>query len=226
MNVTSGLVIAEHLSKEFAGPEGRLRVLDDINFQLPGGASCAILGASGSGKSTLLGLLAGLDVPTQGRCLIDGQDLNLLDEDARARLRNQRIGFVFQQFHLLATLTALENVLLPLELGNRPEADHTARAALERVGLSARAEHLPRQLSGGEQQRVALARAFCTRPVLLFADEPTGNLDVRTAATVIDLMFELNQETDTTLILVTHDDRLARRCAHRLELDGGRLQNG
>lgn len=224
--MSSGLVIAEHLSKEFASPEGRLHVLDDINFRLLGGASCAIVGASGSGKSTLLGLLAGLDIPTRGRCLIDGQDLNLLDEDARAQLRNQRIGFVFQQFHLLATLTALENVLLPLELANRPLATSTAHAALTRVGLSARAGHLPRQLSGGEQQRVALARAFCTRPLLLFADEPTGNLDARTAATVIDLMFELNQETGTTLVLVTHDDRLAERCESRIELEDGRMRDG
>lgn len=148
----------------------------------------------------------------------------MLDEDARARLRNQQIGFVFQQFHLLATLTALENVLLPLELGNAPQRLQRAQHALERVGLASRTEHLPRQLSGGEQQRVAIARAFATRPSLLFADEPTGNLDARTAAQVMDLLFELNREAGTTLILVTHDERLAGRCAERLELDGGRLR--
>lgn len=199
-----------------------MRVLDDINFELARGTSCAIVGASGSGKSTLLGLLAGLETPSTGRVVVDGQDLNGLDEDGRARLRNQRIGFVFQQFHLLATLTAFENVLLPLELGNRPQAQALAHATLARVGLASRAGHLPRQLSGGEQQRVALARAFCTQPVLLFADEPTGNLDARTATQIIDLMFELNQEAGTTLVLVTHDERLAQRCERRLELEAGR----
>ncbi|MBI2802794.1 MAG: ABC transporter ATP-binding protein [Gammaproteobacteria bacterium] len=220
----SALVIAEHLSKEFTGPTGLLTVVDDINFTLERAASCAVVGASGSGKSTLLGLLAGLDTPTRGRCILNGQDLTMLDEDARARLRNQQIGFVFQQFHLLATLTALENVLLPLELGNAPQRLQRAQHALERVGLASRTEHLPRQLSGGEQQRVAIARAFATRPSLLFADEPTGNLDARTAAQVMDLLFELNREAGTTLILVTHDERLAGRCAERLELDGGRLR--
>jgi putative ABC transport system ATP-binding protein len=220
--MTDGLVIAEHLCKEFAGPEGLLRVLDDINFTVARGTTCAIVGASGSGKSTLLGLLAGLEVPTSGRCLVGGQDLANMDEDARARLRNERIGFVFQQFHLLGTLTALENVLLPLELARRPNARQTAGAALARVGLAARAGHLPRQLSGGEQQRVALARAFCTNPELLFADEPTGNLDTRTAAQVMDLMFELNREHATTLILVTHDEKLAQRCAMRVTLEAGR----
>jgi putative ABC transport system ATP-binding protein len=222
--VSSALVIAENLSKEFLGPEGPLVVLDDINFQLPRSASCAIVGTSGSGKSTLLGLLAGLDTPTRGRCIIDGHDLTRLDEDARARLRNQRIGFVFQQFHLLPTLTAFENVLLPLELANARDRRDRAAAALARVGLAPRAGHLPRQLSGGEQQRVALARAFCTRPVLLFADEPTGNLDIHTANHVIDLLFELNRETGTTLVLVTHDERLAARCERRLELEGGRIR--
>ncbi|MGD9602077.1 MAG: ABC transporter ATP-binding protein [Gammaproteobacteria bacterium] len=223
---TNGLVIAEQLSKEFAGPEGMLTVLDDINFRLERGTTCAIVGASGSGKSTLLGLLAGLDSPTRGRVLIDGVDLNTLDEDARARLRNERIGFVFQQFHLIATMSALENVLLPLELANHDDSVEIARNALVRVGLAARAGHLPRQLSGGEQQRVALARAFCTRPLLLFADEPTGNLDTGTAAHVIDLMFELNREAGTSLVLVTHDARLAARCARRLELDAGLLRDG
>ena len=201
-----------------------MTVVDDINFSLQRAATCAIVGASGSGKSTLLGLLAGLDTPTRGRCVLNGQDLTVLDEDARARLRNQHIGFVFQQFHLLATLSALENVLLPLELANAPQREESARSALDRVGLGPRAGHLPRQLSGGEQQRVAIARAFATRPSLLFADEPTGNLDARTAAQVMDLLFELNREAGTTLVLVTHDERLAARCAQRLELEGGRLR--
>lgn len=221
--VQNALVIAENLSKQFVGPGGPLTVLDDINFQLDHAASCAIVGVSGSGKSTLLGLLAGLELPSTGRCIINGHDLNALDEDARARLRNQYIGFVFQQFHLLDSLTALENVLLPLELANVPKRREIAHAALQRVGLSPRAEHLPRQLSGGEQQRVAIARAFCTRPNLLFADEPTGNLDTNTAAQIIDLLFELNRETETTLVLVTHDERLAARCKQRIELAGGRL---
>lgn len=216
------LVIAEHLTKDFAGPEGTLRVLDDINFTVARGTSCAIVGTSGSGKSTLLGLLAGLEVPTAGRCLIDGQDLGALDEDARARLRNALVGFVFQQFHLLHTLTAEENVMLPLELAGRRNARLTARAALARVGLDGRAGHLPRQLSGGEQQRVALARAFVAEPALLLADEPTGNLDARTAQQVMDLMFALNAEHATTLILVTHDERLARRCDQRIALEAGR----
>ncbi|MGH8598685.1 MAG: ABC transporter ATP-binding protein [Gammaproteobacteria bacterium] len=219
----TALVIAENLSKQFLGPDGPLTVLDNINFQLEHAASCAVIGASGSGKSTLLGLLAGLELPSSGRCVINGQDLNCLDEDARARLRNQTIGFVFQQFHLLDSLTALENVLLPLELANVDKRRQIATLALERVGLSPRISHLPRQLSGGEQQRVALARAFCTNPSLLFADEPTGNLDTRTAAQVIDLLFELNREAGTTLVLVTHDDRLSVHCDRRIELDGGRL---
>lgn len=223
--MTDALITVEHLSKEFTGPAGTLKVLDDINFRVEHGTSCAIVGASGSGKSTLLGLLAGLEVPTSGRCLIAGQDLAVMDEDARARLRNASIGFVFQQFHLLATLTALENVLLPLELAGSPGARDTAAAALARVGLAARAGHLPRQLSGGEQQRVALARAFCANPSLLFADEPTGNLDTRTASQVMDLLFELNTEHATTLVLVTHDDKLATRCTMRIELEGGRQRH-
>lgn len=220
--MTENLVMAEHLAKDFAGPDGTLRVLDDINFTVARGTSCAIVGTSGSGKSTLLGLLAGLEVPTAGRCLVDGHDLGPLDEDARAQLRNRLIGFVFQQFHLLMTLTAEENVMLPLELAGRASAREHARDALARVGLAARAGHLPRQLSGGEQQRVALARAFVTRPALLLADEPTGNLDARTAQQVMDLLFELNAEHATTLILVTHDARLAERCQQRITLEGGR----
>jgi putative ABC transport system ATP-binding protein len=221
--VQNALVIVENLSKQFEGPTGQLTVLDDINFQLDHAASCAVVGASGSGKSTLLGLLAGLELPSTGRCIVDGHDLNQLDEDARARWRNQHVGFVFQQFHLLDSLTAIENVLLPLELANVAQRRDIAATALQRVGLSARAEHLPRQLSGGEQQRVAIARAFCTNPTLLFADEPTGNLDTHTAAQIIELLFDLNRETGTTLVLVTHDERLATRCTRRLELAAGRL---
>ncbi len=223
--VQNALVIAENLSKEFSVPTGTLTVLSDINIRITRGASCAIVGASGSGKSTLLGLLAGLDVPSSGRCIVDGADLSVLDEDARARFRNRQVGFVFQQFHLLQTLTAHENVLLPLELAYRDKPDEIADATLARVGLSARRDHLPRQLSGGEQQRVALARAFCMQPALLFADEPTGNLDAHTAANVIDLLFEMNLETGTTLVLVTHDEVLAKRCSHVIALEAGRLRN-
>jgi putative ABC transport system ATP-binding protein len=223
--VRNTIIIAEHLTKELVGPAGRLTILDDINFELERSTSCAIVGASGSGKSTLLGLLAGLDTPTRGRCVIAGEDLSRLDEDARARLRNQYIGFVFQQFHLLPTLTALENVALPLEFSTRVHADDAAGAALARVGLSARADHLPSQLSGGEQQRVALARALCTNAQLILADEPTGNLDAKTATQIIELLFEIKAEMATTLVLVTHDERLARRCERQLILEAGRLRD-
>lgn len=218
------LVIAEHLTKDFAGPEGTLRVLDDINFTVARGTSCAIVGTSGSGKSTLLGLLAGLEVPTAGRCLIDGQDLGALDEDARARLRNARVGFVFQQFHLLHTLTAEENVMLPLELAGRRDARQTARMALARVGLDSRAGHLPRQLSGGEQQRVALARAFVSEPALLLADEPTGNVDTATSAEIMSLLDKLNSEEGLTIILITHEQEVADHAQRQLFLRDGQLE--
>lgn len=201
-----------------------LTLLHEINFSIGAGERVAILGPSGSGKSTLLGLLAGLDTASAGRVLIDGIDLSALDEDARAALRGAQIGFVFQSFQLLSNLTALENVMLPLEIANRADARVVARAVLERVGLESRLHHYPKQLSGGEQQRVAIARAFAPRPKLLFADEPTGNLDRATGERVIDLLFELNREHGTTLVLVTHDEHLAQRCERRLELDAGRLR--
>jgi len=190
------------------------------------GEAVAIVGVSGSGKSTLLGLLAGLDTPSSGAVRIDGHDLNALDEDGRAALRGRMIGFVFQSFQLLPAMTALENVMLPLELAGAEGAEDAARAMLARVGLADRAHHYPKQLSGGEQQRVAIARAFVKRPRLLFADEPTGNLDSETGAQVIDLLFELNRESGATLLLVTHDEALTRRCSRVLRLAAGRLENG
>jgi putative ABC transport system ATP-binding protein len=212
----------ESLTKSYLSGGRPLTVLEDISFELEDGGFLAIVGPSGSGKSTLLGLLAGLDRPDRGRVLLDGEDLSTLDEDARARLRGAKVGFVFQSFQLIPTLTALENVAVPLEL--RGEADgRRAGSLLERVGLGDRGHHYPAQLSGGEQQRVALARAFSTRPRLLFADEPTGNLDAATGATVVDLMLELNRETGTTLVLVTHDLDLAGRARRVIRLSGGRV---
>jgi putative ABC transport system ATP-binding protein len=190
------------------------------------GESVAIVGASGAGKSTLLALLAGLDLPSSGRVLLAGQDLNSLDEDGRARLRAERVGFVFQSFHLVPALTALENVMLPLELAGRRDARAGAREALERVGLGSRVGHYPRQLSGGEQQRVAIARAFVVRPAVLFADEPTGNLDTVTGGRIADLLFDLNASSGTTLLLVTHDRALAARCSRMLVMEAGRLAPG
>lgn len=202
-----------------------MTILEDVSFEVRAGEAVAIVGVSGSGKSTLLGLLAGLDTPSAGSVRIDGHDLFALDEDARARLRGRTIGFVFQSFQLLPAMTALENVMLPLELAGVHSAREAAQAMLERVGLAARLGHYPKQLSGGEQQRVAIARAFVTRPKLLFADEPTGNLDAATGAQVIELLFELNRESGTTLLLVTHDEAITRRCDRVLRLAAGRLQN-
>lgn len=213
----------ENLGKDVASGESTLTILDGIGFTIAAGESVAILGPSGSGKSTLLGLLAGLDSPTRGRVRLAGQDLTALDEDARAALRGRLLGFVFQSFQLLPALTALENVMLPLELLGQPEPRPTAEAMLARVGLADRLNHYPKHLSGGEQQRVALARAFAVRPKLLLADEPTGNLDAATGRQVIDLMFAMNAEAGTTLVLVTHDEALAQRCARRLRLAAGRL---
>lgn len=214
----------EGLTKQVTGPEGVLLILQDVSFSVMPGEACAILGASGSGKTTLLGLLAGLDTPSSGRVLLDGVDLFALNEDARAQLRGQMIGFVFQTFQLLPGLTALENVMLPLELAGRGlDARATAREVLERAGLGERLHHTPVQLSGGEQQRVAIARAFATRPRLLLADEPTGNLDQVTGARIIDLLFELNRARHSTLLLVTHDEQLAQHCNRRLKLEAGRL---
>jgi len=217
-------VAAENLGKRVALPERTLTLLEDVSFTVAAGEAVAIVGASGSGKSTLLGLLAGLDAPTEGRVLIDGTPLDSLDEDGRARLRGERVGFVFQSFQLLPMLTARENVMLPLELAGARDPGPRADAILARVGLGERLGHYPRQLSGGEQQRVAIARAFVVEPAILFADEPTGNLDARTGAAVADLLFALNAEHGTTLVLVTHDDKLAQRCARMLRLAAGRLQ--
>ncbi len=216
------MIVANDVSKVVSGPEGRLGILNGISFQLARGASLAIVGASGSGKTTLLGLLAGLDSPSSGEILLGGISLNSLDEEQRAALRRRLVGFVFQSFHLLPALSAEENVMLPLELDGRADARVEAHAALAAVGLSARTRHYPYQLSGGEQQRVALARAFVHKPQLLFADEPTGNLDARTGHAVSELLFDLNQANATTLVLVTHDLKLAARCSNRLHLESGR----
>ncbi len=215
--------IAE-LGKIVPSGEGTLTILHEISFAVTSGEAVAIVGASGSGKSTLLGLMAGLDLPTSGSVRLGGQDLAQLDEDARAGLRGRLLGFVFQSFQLLPALTALENTMLPLELAGRGDARATAEAMLARVGLAERLGHYPKHLSGGEQQRVALARAFAMSPQLLLADEPTGNLDATTGAQIIDLMFAMNSEAGTTLILVTHDEALANRCGRTLRLSGGRLE--
>ena len=211
------------LGKDVASGEKTLTILHDIDFAVAAGETMAVVGASGSGKSTLLGLMAGLDTPTRGQVIIGGQNLADLDEDGRVALRARMLGFVFQSFQLLPALTALENVMLPLELAGRADAVSVARAALGRVGLSAREAHYPRHLSGGEQQRVALARAFAPGPRLLLADEPTGNLDAATGAEIIELLFGMNAELGTTLILVSHDRALAGRCGRQLVLAAGRL---
>jgi len=209
--------------KQVSDATGTLTILHDIDFSLAAQESAAIVGASGSGKSTLLAIVAGLDVPSAGRVILAGHDLFALDEDARAALRARLLGFVFQSFQLLGNLNALENVMLPLELAGRPQARRLATEMLQRVGLGERLGHYPRLLSGGEQQRVALARAFVVRPAVLLADEPTGSLDFATGATVMDLMFELNREVGTTLVLVTHDREIAARCDRQLHLEAGRL---
>ncbi|HEY9397281.1 MAG TPA: ABC transporter ATP-binding protein [Burkholderiales bacterium] len=216
------------LAKIVPGVNGSdsLSILQDIELEILPGEAVAVVGASGSGKSTLLGLLAGLDTPSHGSVQLDGIELYKLDEDGRAALRAQLLGFVFQSFQLLPPLTALENVMLPLELANDEYAEAKARAMLERVGLGERLKHYPKYLSGGEQQRVALARAFVVHPKLLLADEPTGNLDAATGASIIDLLFELNAEAGTTLVLVTHDETLARRCGRQIRLASGRVVNG
>ena len=222
---SSAFVQAIHLGKRVTTSEGPLTILEDINFSIPNGISVAVLGASGSGKTTLLGLLAGLDVPTEGQVIINDRDLGAMDEDGRAMLRADSIGFVFQNFQLLKGLTALENVMLPLELGGDSNPRAIASELLERVGLGDRLTHYPNQLSGGEQQRCAIARAFAAQPTLLFADEPTGNLDQQTGKRIIDLLFALNREQGTTLIMATHDETLATHCDRRLQLDAGRLVN-
>ncbi|MDO4682925.1 MAG: ATP-binding cassette domain-containing protein [Lautropia sp.] len=217
------LIQVQQLSKSVPDSGRNLTILDNISFEVEAGQTVAIIGASGSGKSTLLGLLAGLDLPSRGDVIVDGQSLFAWNEEQRAQWRAGQVGFVFQSFQLLASMTALENVLLPLELAANPSALEVAQRLLARVGLSERAGHYPRTLSGGEQQRVALARAFATSPRLLFADEPTGSLDHATGERVIELLFEMNRDARATLILVTHDLRLAARCDRRLEITNGKL---
>jgi len=214
---------ARSLGKQVSSPEGMLTILDDVSLQVAAGESVAVVGASGAGKSTLLALLAGLDEPSAGGVWLEGIELSALDEDGRAAARARHVGFVFQAFHLIPSLTALENVMLPLELAGRADARAAAREVLAQVGLESRLSHYPRQLSGGEQQRVAIARAFVTRPSVLFADEPTGNLDTVTGARVMQLLFDLNAASGTTLVLVTHDRAIATRCNRVIELDAGRM---
>ena len=219
------MLSAQQLTKQVNSPEGILTILDSVSLQIGAGETVAIVGTSGAGKSTLLALLAGLDVPSSGSIALNGESLTQLDEDGRAALRARHVGFVFQSFHLVPSLTALENVMLPLELAGGKAVRPQALAALEQVGLSARAGHYPNQLSGGEQQRVAIARAFVTQPKILFADEPTGNLDTHTGERIINLLFELNAAHGTTLVLVTHDLQLAQRCQRIIRLDDGRVLN-
>ena len=221
----TAVLAANGLGKRIDGPEGELVILSGLELAVAAGEAAAIVGPSGSGKSTLLGILAGLDRPSEGEVTMLGESLGALDEDARARLRAGRVGFVFQNFQLLPGLTALENVMLPLEIAGDDDAAPAARAMLDEVGLGHRAGHQPLQLSGGEQQRVALARAFVSRPAILFADEPTGNLDTDTGNRVVELMFELRRDTDTALVLVTHDERLAARCDRTLRMHAGRLED-
>ena len=219
------IVQAISLTKHVRNSDTQLTILQDINLDINAGEAVSIVGASGSGKSTLLGLLAGLDTPSSGKVYLNGEDIFLLDEDERAELRGRMLGFVFQSFQLLPVLTAIENVMLPLELSGANNASTVALELLGRVGLDARLKHYPKQLSGGEQQRVAIARAYVTHPKLLLADEPTGNLDSTTGAQIIDLMFELNRERCTTLILVTHDEAISSRCTRQVQLVGGKTES-
>ncbi len=225
-NIEEGakVVLSAHeISKQVSSPEGTLTILSDVSFTIHSGESVAVVGPSGAGKSTLLALLAGLDLPTTGYVTLNGARLGELDEDGRARVRAESVGFVFQSFHLVPSLNALENVMLPLELAGHDNARTASLEIIKKVGLGDRWSHYPAQLSGGEKQRVAIARAFATDPAVLFADEPTGNLDARTGATIMELMFELNRSSSTTLILVTHDNSLAERCNRILSLDIGKL---
>ena len=217
------IIAVEHVFKSVTDSTGTLDILRDIDFRLAARETAAIVGASGSGKSTLLSIIAGLDTPTRGTVRLDGQDLFAIDEDARAALRSQKVGFVFQSFQLMGNLTALENVMLPLELAERRDARKAATEMLARVGLGQRLSHYPKVLSGGEQQRVALARAFVVQPAVLLADEPTGSLDFATGETIMKLMFELNRELGTTLVLVTHDRAIAAQCERRITIDAGRV---
>ena len=211
------------LCKQVISPEGLLTILSEIDLEVKAGESIAVVGASGAGKSTLLSMLAGLDEPSSGQVWLADAELTALDEDGRADVRARKVGFVFQSFHLIASLTALENVMLPLELAGRKDARQAAEAVLGQVGLLPRRRHYPHQLSGGEKQRVAIARAFVTEPAVLFADEPTGNLDTRTGTTIIELLFSLNARRDTTLVMVTHDEQLANRCKRVIYMDAGKL---
>jgi putative ABC transport system ATP-binding protein len=217
------VLTARNLTRKVNSPEGILTIVDAVDMEIGRGESVAVVGASGAGKSTLLALLAGLDLPSEGEVWLDGKNLTTLDEDGRAALRSRRVGFVFQSFHLVPSLTALENVMLPLELAGSADARAAAEAVLDRVGLTSRQRHYPRQMSGGERQRVAIARAFVGPPLVLFADEPTGNLDAETGQRIADLLFSLNDESGTTLVLVTHEERLAARCDRVLRMSSGRL---
>jgi putative ABC transport system ATP-binding protein len=221
--VNNVVLRTSQLGKKVSSPEGSLTILDDINIEVRAGEAVALIGPSGAGKTTLLALLAGLDRPTSGGVWLCNEDLTAMDEDGRAQVRGQHVGFVFQSFHLVPSLTALENVMLPLELAGAPDAEARGREALASVGLDARMTHYPKQLSGGEKQRVAIARAFVTKPAVLFADEPTGNLDTASGDRVADLLFDLNRQSRTTLVLVTHDRHLAERCDRVLELEAGKL---
>jgi putative ABC transport system ATP-binding protein len=223
-NIVETVLKATRLSKTVGSPEGALTILDSVDLDVRQGESIAIVGASGAGKSTLLGLLAGLDVPSEGKVWLGDSELTALDEDGRAALRADNVGFVFQSFHLISSLTALENVMLPLELAGADNAAAAALEAIRTVGLEPRKGHYPHQLSGGEKQRVAIARAFVVRPTVLFADEPTGNLDNRTGANIVELLFRMNSESGTTLVLVTHDLGLAERCDRILFMDAGRIE--
>ncbi len=214
---------AKSATKKVNSPEGVLTILNDVSLEVAAGETVAVVGPSGSGKTTLLSILAGLDEPTSGQVWLDGQELTALDEDGRAAARAGHVGFVFQSFHLIPALTALENVMLPLELAGDRHAEAGAGTVLEQVGLRERVAHYPKQLSGGEKQRVAIARAFVTRPAVLFADEPTGNLDGNTGAKIAELLFDLNAQAGTTLVVVTHDDEIARRCGRVLRIDSGRV---
>ena len=217
------VLVIENVSKVVTSPEGPLTILSNINFIVTQGESVAIVGASGAGKSTLLGLMAGLDVASSGNIFLNDQELTEMDEDDRAEVRAKNVGFVFQSFHLIPSLNALENVMLPLELNNKKSAKKHAQQILNELGLQARVQHYPHQLSGGEKQRVAIARAFAAEPSILFADEPTGNLDTKTGENIMNTMFELNRDIQTTLILVTHDSQLASKCNRKIVLDAGSL---
>ena len=223
MSMAETVLKAHQITKQVSSPEGTLTILSEVDVEITAGETVAIIGASGAGKSTLLALLAGLDEPTRGQVWLNGAELTALDEDGRAAVRARHDGFVVQSFHLVPSLTALENVMLPLELAGMPNAREAAEEVLAKVNLTARRGHYPRQLSGGEQQRVAIARAFVTRPAVLFADEPTGNLDSTTGERIMQLLFDLNRETHTTLVVVTHDQSIARRCGRIIRIDAGRV---